>query len=402
MGLHTVKSGENLSSIAKHFKLNSWQDIYHHPENKSFRLKRPNPNVIHVGDVIFVPTSGGGATAKGPPPPPPLPQQKIYELQVKGKTYVGTQAELDKVVDAVIAILKDKPLKLAKFKLEQARLQYEIYDDLAKSDRFVTWVLDALTFDDLTPSRAALSEAEETLKKVELALQGRFILKIESELRRLETKANLAIKLYRDAVTKLGGKAGQVVTGLEITKFTSFLVVGACATVLTGGGATGVMASTGAKLGMPALLAVVEASADEAGKALADDKNQTKGKAAQNILVAGATSLLVGKLFNTPQAKKLIGKSAYWLTSKGKFTADKLNVVVKQKTMKEILESYLGNTGSNVFQEAIKKGVDLKLDKLTMDELQQDLFKNQVGSGGGTFVEHFLKWGVKVGHFTLK
>jgi hypothetical protein len=52
---HTVEQGECLSSLAKQHKLWSWRKIYNHPENASFRLARPNPNLIYPGDLVYIP-----------------------------------------------------------------------------------------------------------------------------------------------------------------------------------------------------------------------------------------------------------------------------------------------------------------------------------------------------------
>ena len=59
MAIHTVKRGETLSGIARQHGLKSWQEIYNHPSNAGFRTKRPNPNLIHPGDQINIPTSPG-------------------------------------------------------------------------------------------------------------------------------------------------------------------------------------------------------------------------------------------------------------------------------------------------------------------------------------------------------
>ena len=58
MPIHVVKHGETLSKIAKHYGAKSWQEIYNHPTNTSFRIKRPNPNLIHPGDKINIPAIG--------------------------------------------------------------------------------------------------------------------------------------------------------------------------------------------------------------------------------------------------------------------------------------------------------------------------------------------------------
>ncbi len=52
---HTVEQGENLVLIAKKHKISDWREIYNHPENASFREKRPNPNILMPGDEIYIP-----------------------------------------------------------------------------------------------------------------------------------------------------------------------------------------------------------------------------------------------------------------------------------------------------------------------------------------------------------
>jgi hypothetical protein len=52
---YTVQKGDCLSSIAADHGFRDWKVIYNAPENADFRKKRPNPNVIHPGDTLFVP-----------------------------------------------------------------------------------------------------------------------------------------------------------------------------------------------------------------------------------------------------------------------------------------------------------------------------------------------------------
>jgi hypothetical protein len=33
----------------------TWQEVYHHSDNAAFRRKRPNPDLIHPGDVVMIP-----------------------------------------------------------------------------------------------------------------------------------------------------------------------------------------------------------------------------------------------------------------------------------------------------------------------------------------------------------
>lgn len=53
--IHVVRLGECLSSIAAHYGLSSWRKIYDHPRNAEFKRKRPNPNLIYVGDEVYIP-----------------------------------------------------------------------------------------------------------------------------------------------------------------------------------------------------------------------------------------------------------------------------------------------------------------------------------------------------------
>ena len=55
MGYYQVQEGDCLSSIAKANGFADYQTIYQRPENADFRQKRPNPNIICPGDILFIP-----------------------------------------------------------------------------------------------------------------------------------------------------------------------------------------------------------------------------------------------------------------------------------------------------------------------------------------------------------
>jgi hypothetical protein len=52
---YTVVKDDNLTVIARHFGLRGWRAIYDHPWNAAFRRRRPNPDLIHPGDILYVP-----------------------------------------------------------------------------------------------------------------------------------------------------------------------------------------------------------------------------------------------------------------------------------------------------------------------------------------------------------
>ena len=52
---HTVKSGECLISIASQYGFSDWKKIYEHEDNEQLRTRRPNPNILLVGDEVIIP-----------------------------------------------------------------------------------------------------------------------------------------------------------------------------------------------------------------------------------------------------------------------------------------------------------------------------------------------------------
>lgn len=59
MTMHTVKQGECLSSIARRYGFARWQTIYDDPQNAELKAKRPNPNTLAPGDVLYIPEKKG-------------------------------------------------------------------------------------------------------------------------------------------------------------------------------------------------------------------------------------------------------------------------------------------------------------------------------------------------------
>lgn len=56
---YAVVAGDCLSSIAEDFGFADYRSIYDDPINADFRRLRPNPNLIHPGDVIQIPDKEG-------------------------------------------------------------------------------------------------------------------------------------------------------------------------------------------------------------------------------------------------------------------------------------------------------------------------------------------------------
>lgn len=56
MALYTVVKGDTLWAIARRYGV-TWRELYEHGNNATFREKRPDPDRIYPGDVLWVPQS---------------------------------------------------------------------------------------------------------------------------------------------------------------------------------------------------------------------------------------------------------------------------------------------------------------------------------------------------------
>jgi N-acetylmuramoyl-L-alanine amidase len=110
MAKHTVKRGEDLSSVTELYGFSSWKTLQDDPGNAALKKKRPNPNLLVPKDVVAIPSkkkktasaqTGGKATLKLA-----LPKTKLrlflrsawgdalasaaYKLEVHGHTIEGS------------------------------------------------------------------------------------------------------------------------------------------------------------------------------------------------------------------------------------------------------------------------------------------------------------------------
>lgn len=52
---HVVAAGESLSRIAARYGIEDWRTITQHPRNRAWAAAHPDPNVIHVGERLWIP-----------------------------------------------------------------------------------------------------------------------------------------------------------------------------------------------------------------------------------------------------------------------------------------------------------------------------------------------------------
>lgn len=55
---HIVQAGETIRTIAMSHGVPDWRSIYDHPRNSELQHDRPDPNILHPGDVVYVDDAG--------------------------------------------------------------------------------------------------------------------------------------------------------------------------------------------------------------------------------------------------------------------------------------------------------------------------------------------------------
>jgi len=103
MPVHVVKSGECFTTIAASYGFGDYRTIYNHPMNAALKVKRPNPNVIHPGDQIYIPDKAQRQALD-------VPTGKAHAFKLK-KT-------AKKALRVVFQTHKGEPLKNAPYKLK--------------------------------------------------------------------------------------------------------------------------------------------------------------------------------------------------------------------------------------------------------------------------------------------
>jgi N-acetylmuramoyl-L-alanine amidase len=64
MPVHVVRQGECFTTIADLHGFADPRDVADHPENRALRARRPDPNILHPGDRVFVPDREIGVVAR--------------------------------------------------------------------------------------------------------------------------------------------------------------------------------------------------------------------------------------------------------------------------------------------------------------------------------------------------
>jgi len=120
--IHVVQRGDTLSRIASSNGLPNWRVIYDHPRNATFRARRPDPNLIHPGDQIYIPIDGNVR-----PGAPPSTGQAAGATGSNGTSVADEQARREALIRAIMDPAAREPAIRAA--LRENELNYRLFHD---------------------------------------------------------------------------------------------------------------------------------------------------------------------------------------------------------------------------------------------------------------------------------
>jgi hypothetical protein len=144
---YTVKTGDHLTKIAQQHGFSRWQDIYNHPSNQQFRLKRPDPNKIFPGDVIMIPDLPGKMQPQptspqaSPTPPPPNPNRPPINLRLTPQMIekIIRDSEMQRMLKGLPPTMPSKSVLDGIFEKYKGYLEPTVGDWKIKPDYKLLW-----------------------------------------------------------------------------------------------------------------------------------------------------------------------------------------------------------------------------------------------------------------------
>jgi hypothetical protein len=136
---HVIQQGECVASLAYQYGFH-WRRLWQLPQNQSLRAKRPNPNILYPGDILYIPdkqlrSESRSTTRRHPFVKKTEPVKLKIRLLAAGKPVANEPYQL-KIDSAVLAGTTDPSGILievippgacaAQLVLTRARLEYQL------------------------------------------------------------------------------------------------------------------------------------------------------------------------------------------------------------------------------------------------------------------------------------
>ncbi|AZV78963.1 peptidoglycan-binding protein [Parasedimentitalea marina] len=269
----------------------------------------------------------------------------IKQIEINGKTHQFTPKEWAAFQADMIKTLNRTIVVGAKSRAEMAYGLWEHFAELNNDQYVISWFV-SLTGPDL-PKFGIVNKASNAARNLEAAVKSGNFDRIGKAIKEAEEPINKAYKVMWDYQKAVIGSAENWVTALEVTKTTSFIIVGAIATPLlvpsAGLAGAGALASGGT--------ALVGSTANELGKY---NVGTSKGPAdaIKNIALDTVIDGTVGAVLKGASGKKIFEGVGEQLVKK---VGSKWIGKVGSPAVQKYLTAYLQNATTSGIEEAIKQ-----------------------------------------------
>lgn len=286
----------------------------------------------------------------------------VVIINVKGNRHVFIGKEWDAFHAEMIRMIKRTYLAAARQRSEMAMGVWEHFYELNNDQYVVSWFV-SLAGPDL-PAQKLVLDARSAYRKLESAVSSGNFKKIEQAIEAAEKPINKAYDAMWDYQKSVIGRAEGWVTGLEIVKTTSFIIVGAIAAPLiaptVGVAGAGALASGGT--------ALVSTSAGELGKYAAGTSDGLKA-ALKNISINTIVDATVGLVLKGGKGKQLLERLGV------KVAAESTSKWASKSATQKYVTTYLKNAGESAVEESIKQAGSMIKGKTKTDEFLGNVAK---------------------------
>ncbi len=228
-------------------------------------------------------------------------------IRINGK-YVGfTDKEYDRQMKAFIRDLKRGPLLEMKLAVAAAETEWQHFDELNRDQWFVSFCVETSRGSRL-PKKGVIDKARAVCNQMEALADAGKLDKFAQEAPKAARIVNDALDQMRTYREEMVDGGGNWVTGLEVTKWTSFTILSVYAAPMAGA-ALGATALETAVVGGTAL-AMTESAAGEIGNWSADNRKWKEGGALKRVLVDGAIGAILGYISKGASGGKHVVEAA--------------------------------------------------------------------------------------------
>lgn len=377
---YKIKRGDTLSQIAQRHGVSNWRTIWDHPDNRTVYNRRSgNERMIQPGDELVIPGNASARTRSPAPASPPSTRERRVRVTWNGTTYEFTAQEFAELQQQLVSEIRQGPARQIRQYVVEARSLYDHFKELNSEQRIVSTLIH-LTRRVRLPDEIIIRAAEIEADRLAQAVDSGDLRRIKDQIIHAEVAVNSAVERMRDYKEQVIGSAGRWLTGLRITRSTSFSILAVCAAPVAAGAGAGAAGGAAIAGGGAAMLRTV---ADETGNFVAGTENQTFWTASGNVVMeglVGATVGLVTNRLNSEAGKAFLGHIGRRVSQR--LLSNSLRrFISSERLIIKIISKYLKNAGHSALVNAVQEAGKVVTGATPRDEFLDNVIRNAAIGG---------------------